>query len=253
MTIRQKPFGSALSGKDLRVGEAGIRAVQQMPPARRSEWNPWESVHLTSKKNNTTKHTMEKKPNTNHVRVYDFGTKKVTEIPTAELAPGYIRATSTAYKAAVFERCVFRNAKLVKVDFQTSTFTDCQFEGELRDVLFYRRGFQGEAFPPNEMINVDFSRAQLRAVGFRGLTMDRVKLPHDANHIVIRNFASALDRMIAIFKQQQDNTAKMLVAFLNIYRKWAVPDQKQGVINAQDLAEAVGEDAVERLLAAVPK
>jgi uncharacterized protein YjbI with pentapeptide repeats len=158
----------------------------------------------------------------------------------------------TSYKAACFERCVFRNAKLVKIDFQTSTFTDCLFEGELRDVLFYRRGFQGEAFPPNEMINVDFSRAKLRQVGFRGLTLDRVRLPQDTEHIVIKNFASALDKAIEVLKRQEDSTAKKLIAFLNISRKWATPDQVQGVINTQDLAEVVGEDGVKRILELIP-
>src|SRR5262249_25160709 len=57
----------------------------------------------------------------------------------------------TVYKAAGFDRCTFRNTKLEKLDFQTSVFTSCVFEGELRDVLFYRQGFEGEAFPANEM------------------------------------------------------------------------------------------------------
>ena len=153
----------------------------------------------------------------------------------------------TVYKAAAFERCVFRDAKLVKIDFQTSTFNDCVFEGELRDVLFYRRGFEGEAFPPNEMANVDFSRAKLHDVGFRGLALDQVKLPQDADHIVIRNVAATLDKLIAALKPQGDTTAKQLIAFLNIDRKWIAPNQAQGVINSQDLAETIGVDGVNRL------
>lgn len=153
----------------------------------------------------------------------------------------------TVYKAAAFERCVFRGAKLAKIDFQTSTFTDCVFEGELHDVLFYRRGFEGEAFPANEMVNVDFSRAKLHDVGFRGLTLDRVKLPQDADHIVIKNVPATLDKLIAALKQQGDTTAKQLTAFLNIDRKWIAPNQAQGVINTQDLAETISEDGVNRL------
>ena len=73
----------------------------------------------------------------------------------------------TAYVAAAFERCLFRKTKLLKVNFGTSTFADCRFEGQLREVIFWRsnlfaRGFPEDAFPPNEMVNVDFSRAQLR-------------------------------------------------------------------------------------------
>jgi len=153
----------------------------------------------------------------------------------------------TAYKAAAFEGCIFRNARLEKVDFQTSTFVECVFEGELRDVEFYRRGFQGEAFPANEMVNVDFSRAKLHAVAFRGLTLDRVNLPADADHIVIRDVAATLDRLLSALKQQGDTTAKKLAAFLNIDREWIPPDQAQKAINTQDLARVTGVEGVRRL------
>lgn len=69
--------------------------------------------------------------------------------------------------AAEFVGCDFSHAKLDKVDFQSSTFTDCIFEGELREVLFYRRGFEGEQFPPNEMTRVDLRGAKLRWSQFR--------------------------------------------------------------------------------------
>jgi uncharacterized protein YjbI with pentapeptide repeats len=159
----------------------------------------------------------------------------------------------TAYKAVAFEHCVFRNTKLIKIDFQTSTFTDCQFEGELRDVLFYRRGFEGAMFPPNEMINVDFSHAKLRQVGFRGLTLDRVQLPQDAEHVVIRNFASALDETIDVLKRQEDTAARKLIAFLQIRRNWADLGQTQGVVNLKDLEGVAGEEGVRRFMAALPK
>jgi uncharacterized protein YjbI with pentapeptide repeats len=159
----------------------------------------------------------------------------------------------TTYKAALFERCLFRNAKLVKIDFQTSAFANCCFEGELRDVLFYHRGFQGEAFPANEMVNVDFSRAKLRDVSFRDLVLDRVQFPNDAEHIVIKNFASALDRMTDTFRQHEDAASKKLIAFIRLYRKWAVPNQAQGVININDLQEVVGDEGVKLFIATIPQ
>ena len=153
----------------------------------------------------------------------------------------------TAYKAAAFDGCIFRNAKIEGIDFNSSTFTDCIFEGELRDVLFYRRGYGGEAFPENEMLNVDFSHAKLRDVAFRGLSLEQVKLPEDVNHIMIRDVSATLDKLIAALKQEGDTMAKQLIAFLNIDRKWIVPNQAQAVINAQDLAETLGVAAVHRL------
>src|SRR5579885_3563845 len=144
--------------------------------------------------------------------------------------------SDTSYTAAGFERCTFRNAKLTKIDFQSSTFQDCLFEGELNDVLFYRQGFEGEQFPPNEMVNVDFRRARLKHVGFRGLVLDRVQLPEDDDHIVLKNFASTLDQMTATFQKEGDALAKKLVALIDIRRKWAIPNQVQGYISIPDLA-----------------
>ena len=153
----------------------------------------------------------------------------------------------TAYQAAAFERCVFRNTKLEHIDFESSTFADCVFEGELRDVLFNRRGFKGESFPPNEMLNVDFSQAKLYDVGFRGLTLEQVKLPDDSDHILIRNVTATLNRLIGTLNQQDDPTAKKLVAFLNIDKEWRPAGQVQTVINIEDLAETVGDEGLDRL------
>jgi uncharacterized protein YjbI with pentapeptide repeats len=158
---------------------------------------------------------------------------------------------NTVYVAAAFEQCSFRFTKLVNILFGTSTFKDCSFEGELRQVRFWRsdlsvRGFPADAFPSNEMIDVDFSRATLRDVEFRGLTLDRVRLPDDADHIILEDFPGVLDRLISTLTQQQDQTAKILLAYLGAYRKWTVPGAR-GVLNKQDLAD-IGPGIVERLL-----
>jgi uncharacterized protein YjbI with pentapeptide repeats len=158
----------------------------------------------------------------------------------------------TVYVAAAFESCIFRNAKLVKIGFGTSTFADCQFEGELREVIFWRsdlftRGFPEDAFPPNEMKNVDFSNARLLDVEFRGLNLDQVRLPNDTEHIVIEHFADVLDELLGALKQQGDQTARVLVAYLGGYRKWSSP-KGRGVLNKQALTDAVDDDAAERVL-----
>lgn len=159
----------------------------------------------------------------------------------------------TTYVAAAFERCIFRDTNLAEVDFQTSTFADCQFEGELRGVLFYRQGFKGDTFPPNEMMNVDFSRAKLRFVEFRGLNLDHVRLPSSPEHIVIKNFVPTLDKVIDALKQQGDNSARKLVAYLAVLRKWAGPNQMHGVLNIHDLGEIAGQNGVDRLLGALAR
>jgi uncharacterized protein YjbI with pentapeptide repeats len=46
--------------------------------------------------------------------------------------------SETVYVAAQFRRCDFSNAKLRRIGFGTSTFADCRFAGELREVQFWR-------------------------------------------------------------------------------------------------------------------
>jgi uncharacterized protein YjbI with pentapeptide repeats len=162
----------------------------------------------------------------------------------------------TVYVAAAFRRCNFGNAKLARIGFGTSTFADCKFAGELREVQFWRsdlfaRGYPDDAFPPNEMVDVDFRRARLRDVEFRGLTLDHVQLPDDEEHIVIRDFAKVLDQLIGALKTEGDQTAKILVAYLGGYRKWAASGAR-GVLNKLDLDPA-GEGAVDRIVGLLRK
>ena len=150
----------------------------------------------------------------------------------------------TMYTAAAFDQCLFRNAKLEKIDFQTSTFSECQFEGELRDVLFYRRAFNGDQFPQNEMTNVDFTRAKLRHVEFRGLTLESVRLPENSEHLIIYNYAVTLNKVIADLLQRPDVASRKLLAYLSVIRKWATPMQVRGVLNLGDIADNAGAEGL---------
>ena len=154
---------------------------------------------------------------------------------------------ATKYQAAAFVRCDFGNAKLENIDFQTSTFVDCRFEGELRDVLFYRRAFGGDSWPENEMINVDLSRTELHDVGFRNLSLERVKLPENPRHIIISDAADKLDKITSQLEQAGDPAARKLIAFLGITRKWIPSSQARAVINVEDLVETLGAETAQRL------
>src|SRR5207253_8913943 len=56
----------------------------------------------------------------------------------------------TAFVAAEFIGCLFKQCNLTKVNFGGSSFTDCVFEGELREVCFNRTAFGNESLAPNE-------------------------------------------------------------------------------------------------------
>jgi uncharacterized protein YjbI with pentapeptide repeats len=154
----------------------------------------------------------------------------------------------TIYGAAEFVRCKFNHARLSKVDFQSSTFTDCSFEGELREVIFNDRGFKGELFPPNEMKQVDLRRARLRWSEFRGLDLDDVLLPTDEDHIVVENYPEALDRLLVFFNGRHDVGSSALAAVFEHHKKWLGARQRVGVLNRRDLIETAGEDGFEAVI-----
>jgi uncharacterized protein YjbI with pentapeptide repeats len=154
----------------------------------------------------------------------------------------------TSYVAAEFVGCTFKDTRLDKADFQTSTFTECTFEGELREVLFHRRGFKGEAFPANEMTNVDFSRAKLRWVEFRGLDLETVRFPEDDDHLIVDDYPRVLDRLLERASGRDDVASKRLTAVLLNKRKWVGAGQHRGVFNKSDLLEIVGEEGLRSVL-----
>jgi uncharacterized protein YjbI with pentapeptide repeats len=159
----------------------------------------------------------------------------------------------TAYQAAEFVGCSFKNSRLKKVDFQSSSFTDCVFEGVLEEVCFYRRGFRGEAFPPNEMLRVDLSHAQLRSVEFRGLDLDQVSFPLDADHIIIDDYRQTLDHVLEALRNENEKSRRGLTAYLGVFRKWAGERQRRGVLNKRDIIEIAGEDGLAELLTLIAR
>jgi uncharacterized protein YjbI with pentapeptide repeats len=152
------------------------------------------------------------------------------------------------YGAAEFLRCKFNRAKLVKVDFQSSAFTDCSFEGELRGVLFYRKGFDCERFPPNEMKRVDLRRAKLRWTEFKGLDLDDVLFPEDEDHIIVDDFPQTLDRLLAYFGARSDMGSQRLAVCFEHDKKWLGSRQEVGVLNKRDLIESGGEEGFESVM-----
>lgn len=146
----------------------------------------------------------------------------------------------TVHVSSTMSHCRFENAKLDKVDFQGTVFDGCTFEGPLNDVLFYRHAFRGEAFPPNEMRDVDLSKARLRYVEFRNLDMERVTWPQDPDCVVLEDYREALDHLIRFLQNRSEAGAKKAAASLAFKRKWAGPDQRRGILNLADLRDVGG-------------
>jgi uncharacterized protein YjbI with pentapeptide repeats len=154
----------------------------------------------------------------------------------------------TVYQSADITRCTFVRCKLKKVDFQGSVFTHCTFEGDLDEVLFYRHGFRGEAFPPNEMRGVDFSNALFTNVEFRKLDMADVRWPTEEDHLVVTDYVANLERAIAELDTFSGDAARRTRAILAHKLKWAGPAQQTGVIRLRDLRSLASPEVMDRLL-----
>jgi uncharacterized protein YjbI with pentapeptide repeats len=146
---------------------------------------------------------------------------------------------------AEVDQCRFINCNLRKVGFGGWTFSNCAFEGELREIEFDRCGIRHTPDTAvNEMRNVDFSRTTLRAVDFRNLDLEQVRLPQDEDHLVLEDFPSALDGAIAALKYQDDRERQAVVEYLSAIREFA---GKRGVLNRRDLLEHVSAKVVAEL------
>lgn len=154
----------------------------------------------------------------------------------------------TIYSEAEFVGCQFNNTKLDKVDFQSSTFEDCVFEGELREVLFYRRGFRKGNFPENKMTRVDLSRARLRWTEFRGLDLADISPPSDDDHIALHNFPTVVGRLIEHLDAKSDLSSRRLNAVFKNKKKWLGSDDSIGILSKSDIIEAGGQEGLQSVL-----
>lgn len=154
----------------------------------------------------------------------------------------------TVYVSADMLNCVFAQTNLAKIDFQGTIFKDCIFSGLLNEVTFYQRAFQGERFPPNEMLGVDLRDATLRHVEFRNLDMNNVKWPESNQHIVLSNYKACLSKMLDTLGDCKDESSKRVQAIFRMKLKWAGPNQREGVLSKTDLLEQASPDVLTQLL-----
>jgi uncharacterized protein YjbI with pentapeptide repeats len=141
---------------------------------------------------------------------------------------------------ATYADCDFSNARLDKIDFQSSSFIRCRFAGEVREVLFYDHAYKTSKEELNRMEDVDFSKAQLRWVEFRHLDLDRVRFPEDDNHILLKNYGCVLRKALIAAKKSRHPSSRGFAAVLQNRLKWIGPKQGIGIINRLDFRDSGG-------------
>lgn len=148
--------------------------------------------------------------------------------------------------AATFIGCDFADARLEKIDFQSSSFVRCRFAGVLREVTFYDHGFKTGKPDPNPMEDVDFSDAVLIDVEFRRLNLDRVTFPKSHEHLVVHHYRCALERALTELAGDESSEARRLLVSFEHRMQWAGPDQRVGVFNLLDYERRGGPELVSR-------
>jgi uncharacterized protein YjbI with pentapeptide repeats len=139
--------------------------------------------------------------------------------------------------AATFIDCDFTDAKLEKIDFQSSSFIGVTFAGKLREVIFWDHGFRTGKPDPNPMQEVDFTNAQLEGVEFRRLNLESVRFPRSADHLVVHNYRCVIERALEILRNDDSRIGRVLRATFEIHKKWIGPQQNIGMFAMADFDE----------------
>ena len=120
------------------------------------------------------------------------------------------------------------------VDFGGAHFVRCTFAGSLDGVIFNdlpRHGGSEEppADPePNPMEEVDLSAASLRFTEFRGLRMDRVRLPADGDHVIVSGGLAMVRRARELHEAAEVPSWRLEIALDSALRRWH-PERRTGV------------------------
>jgi uncharacterized protein YjbI with pentapeptide repeats len=144
--------------------------------------------------------------------------------------------------SATFIDCDFLEARLDKVEFVSCSMVRCRFSGLLREVIFYGPGFGEGKLKTDPLEDVDFTQADLQWVGFRALNLDRVALPSNELHLLVKHYRCTLRKSLVAIGQEQSERSLVLRAFLEDCLKWAGPRQEIGVVSWHDFLEVLDQD-----------
>lgn len=137
----------------------------------------------------------------------------------------------------LFDKCSFINCEIEKVDFDGSRFSNSVFAGEIEAADFSGyssyastslfgliKWFNADEYK-NYMENVDFSKAQLKYVGFsHGIDLTKCKFPVGENYLIVNNPGKVYTKAQEIINTKWHDSEKELAddyinMFLNPERK----------------------------------
>ncbi|MEO7719517.1 MAG: pentapeptide repeat-containing protein [Capsulimonas sp.] len=172
----------------------------------------------------------------------------------------------SAHGIETYHECDFSYANLADVSFEGASFIRCKFAGLMESVSFFLHsrltitGFFPWLNANPEKIssrfeNVDFTKAILMGVDFRGVDLSSCRFPCDEDHLVIYNqnrvFLEARDIIEATWEGEDRRIALSLVTKGHLVH--AKKHQPIDVMNKQLEIEILGKDFGEKYFTLLSK
>jgi uncharacterized protein YjbI with pentapeptide repeats len=141
-----------------------------------------------------------------------------------------------------FKGCSFSCA-IKEIDFRGSQFSDCRFEGKLTYVVFVGACephadvafILKQGIPENHMDGVDFSKARLRGVEFKGVDLTRCKFPD--SFLFVEDGARVFERASSIVESEWKGEDKEFAKVI-LETKFDTKDrQPQFIVNMDEYVE----------------
>lgn len=155
-----------------------------------------------------------------------------------------LRDTAHGYES--YTDCDFSRARLKEVDFQGARHVRSRFAGPVEDVYFFRRPQGGlPVGPVNEMLDVDFTDAQVIGCSFWGLDLGAVRLPSTEHHVLARPKVATAGRALELLSAigQGDSLIGLRVAMEDWIRTGPGTAEAWGIVHREFLGESDAERA----------
>lgn len=186
---------------------------------------------------------------------YSFMNKNIGTDSGAFIAVSFEEAnlSECIFCFPIVKNCRFQNCNLIATNFDGSRMANCQFIGEVNSPWF--RGYSTTAQKsllglfnrvepkkyPNEMENVDFSKANLVGVSFsHSIDLSECIFPKGEDYILINDLKYTMEKVRYIIESEWkgEDKRKGLVLIDNVYFKKDKQDQLLDIIDTFPIASS---------------
>ena len=165
---------------------------------------------------------------------------KCSQFENVQFVASDLRDTAHSHEA--YSTCSFLNSKLEGVDFLGAIFTDCIFEGELKEVCFRNQDPTHASSPKNRLTNCSFRDAKLLDCQFIKIDLDPSILPKDEDILLLPR--GSVDLLFWLESIEQE---------LSEGRRWFIKEQAEnsgapGIASISSLSDVFTASEIQKLV-----